>query len=165
MRFSLTSGGTKRAGQVTCLETGNVDLEAGNASGLTPLHEAATDAEDPAVIQALIAVGADVAARTEEGHTPLHNAASENPNPAVVEMLLAAGADVAARDEDDSTPLHAAAQFGGSAGIGLLLDAGANAAACNAAGQTPWDLAQENETLKVSDAYRRLNNARFNAVR
>ena len=33
----------------------------------------------------------------------------------------------------------------------------------NAAGQTPWDLAQHNNALKDSDGYWRLNDARFDA--
>ena len=33
----------------------------------------------------------------------------------------------------------------------------------NADGKTPWDLAEANEDLKGSDAYWRLNDARFNA--
>ena len=65
-----------------------------------------------------------------------------------------------ARDEDGNTLLHSAAElvsdFGdlhGGDAIGALLDAGANPAARNAAGETPWDLAKENEALKGSDAY------------
>ena len=42
-----------------------------------------------------------------------------------------------------------------------LLEAGANANARNAQGDSPWDLAQENEPLKTSDAYWHLNEARF----
>ena len=33
----------------------------------------------------------------------------------------------------------------------------------NTAGDTPWDLARDNETLKDSDAYWRLNDLRFEA--
>ena len=44
-----------------------------------------------------------------------------------------------------------------------LLDAGANAMARNAAGETPWDLAQANEALQGTDGYWRLNDARFGA--
>ena len=47
--------------------------------------------------------------------------------------------------------------------IDALLAAGADATARNAAGQTPWDLAQENDALRGADAYWRLNDARFNA--
>ena len=79
-----------------------------------------------------------------------------------------------ARDEDGNTPLHLAAQHvhdyvigdndpHAGAAIEALLDAGADAAARNAAGKTPGDLAQANEALQGSDAYWRLNDARFNA--
>ena len=115
--------------QVTaCLETGNVDLEAGNASGLTPLHAAATDAEDPAVIEALIAAGADVNARTEDGHTPLHHAAQFNEEPAVLQALLAAGANLVAEATGDRhTPVHEAAKSNANpAVLAALLAAGAN---------------------------------------
>ena len=90
-------------------------------------------------------------------------------------LLLAAGATTEARDENGNTPLHVAAAYDRGYGydnededphagdtIEALLDAGADAAARNSAGRTPWDLAQENEALKGSDAYWRLNDERFN---
>ena len=74
-------------------------------------------------------------------------------------------ADVEARDDDGNTPLHIAAKHDryGHAGdaIEALLDAGASPTARNAAGQTPWELASGNEELNGSDAYWRLNEARF----
>ena len=45
--------------------------------------------------------------------------------------------------------------------IEALLEAGANPMAPNVGGKTPWDFAQDNEALKGSDAYWRLNEARF----
>ena len=50
-----------------------------------------------------------------------------------------------------------------SIAIMALLDAGADATRRNAQEQTPWDLATTNENLKGSDAYWRLNEARFEA--
>ena len=118
------------------------------------------------MLEVLLAAGADVEAQRRFGATPLHDAARSNENPAV----LAAGANLEARDEDGNTPLHRAAAFGYVRGdnrvhagpaIEALLDAEANAMARNAAGETPWDLAQANEALQGTDGYWRLNDARF----
>ena len=46
-----------------------------------------------------------------------------------------------------------------------LLEAEADPLATDASGKTPWDLAQDNDVLKESDAYWRLNDARFNSRR
>ena len=99
--------------QVTaCLEAGNVDLEARNASGLTPLHAAATHAEDPAVIQALLDAGAQVEATdTVSGATPLSLAIRDNGTPAIIEVLLAAGANPETPNTIGLTPLHLAALY------------------------------------------------------
>ena len=153
-----------------CLDAG-VDVAARTDDyRITPLHWAAGSSENPALVEVLLAAGADVAARNDYGATLLHRAAQKNENPAVIEVLLNAGASVDARDEDGNTLLHSAAElvsdFGdlhGGDAIEALLDAGANPAARNAAGETPWDLAKENEALKGSDAYWRLNDARFDA--
>ena len=110
-------------------------------------------------------------ARDKGGNTPLHRAAAcPYEHPATIETLLAAGADLMARNEHGNTPLHSAASwyYGSShagARIEALLAAGADPTMSNAAGQTPWDLAQDNEALSGSDAYWRLNEARFNASR
>ena len=76
--------------------------------------------------------------------------------------MLQAGANLEARDEYSGTPLHRAAELSKNpAVIKVMLDAGADTAARNAAGKTPWDLVQVNDALKGSDAYWRLNDARF----
>ena len=66
------------------------------------------------------------------------------------------------------TPLHYAADLiwfrdvddPGSA-IDALLDAGADPSAEDEDSKTPWDLAKENDGLRGSDAYWRMNDARF----
>ncbi len=73
-------------------------------SGRTPLHNAAHDNKNPAVITALFDAGADPKARDMYGSTPLHDAARYNKNPAVITALLDAGADPKARNESGQTP-------------------------------------------------------------
>ena len=51
-----------------CLETGAVNLNALNASGMTPLHSAAANTtNNPAVIEALLVAGANLETRNEYG--------------------------------------------------------------------------------------------------
>ena len=106
--------------------------------------------------------GADPKARSEGGLTPLHWAAWFNENPAVIAALLDAGADLKARDKLGLTLLHwAATSNENPAVITVLLDAGADPKARDKVGKTPWDYAKDREPLKGSDAYWRLNEARF----
>ena len=140
-------------------------------NGSTSLHSA----PDPTVVEFLLAAGVSLEARDAWGRTPLHRAANRYNRGPVTRALLDAGANVDARDEDGNTPLHWAANYNIDLGdnsprhagdaIRPLLEAGANPNATNAAGRTPWDLAQENEQLRGTDAYWRMNDARFAAPR
>ncbi|MCY3808698.1 MAG: ankyrin repeat domain-containing protein [Gemmatimonadetes bacterium] len=77
------------------------DANALSARGRTPLHEAAANASNPAVIDVLVAAGADV---NSNGYAPLHSAARYNPRPEIATALIAAGADV----NEDPPPLFMA---------------------------------------------------------
>lgn len=121
------------------------------ATGETPLHHAAGYNANPAVVEALVAAGADVAATGGERlDTPLHYAAQHNPNPAMVEALVEAGADVNARNRpvnptwviqdhlNGVTPLHRAAAANlNPAVVEALLRAGAEVDARDTDGATP----------------------------
>jgi len=109
------------------------------ARGRTPLHEAAANASKAAVIEFLVAAGADVNALDSNGHAPLHAAAWDNPRPEIATALIAAGADIEARDPDgyvppgraanDRTPLLMALYRGAKGSVAVvevLLRAGAN---------------------------------------
>jgi len=64
-----------------------------------------------AMVEKLLAAGADKEAKSVKGLSPLHVAAGIG-HVAVVETLLAAGADKEATDEGGLTPLHFAAASG-----------------------------------------------------
>ena len=75
--------------------------------------------------------------------------------------LLDAGDDIKVRNEYGWTPLHLAIFNETSAIIELLLDRGANAKAQDKDGHTPFDHAKDNEQLKGTDVYWRLNAAQY----
>ncbi len=79
-----------------------------------------------------------------------------------VSRCLQAGANINARDEDGLTPLHGAAILSKNpAVVDALLKAGANVNARDRAGKMPFDYVKEKSALKGTDAYWRLNEARF----
>ena len=152
------------------------NCKARDESGLTPLHTAVMSCCDEQLIGVLIDAGSHPKARDASGRTPLHQFAlsvnrlygdaSEEIAGAIVKPLIARGADLNAIDQNGNTPLHLAAasrNWGAEIAITILLDAGANATLKNAQDQTPWDLARGDERLKQTDAYWRLNDARFEA--
>ena len=121
--------------------------------GRTPLHLAAQNNENPAVLAALLAAGAEPAAQDESGGTPLHHAARRSQDPAVIEILLATGADIEARDGRGETPLHVAASENANVGVvEALLTGGADPMVENQYGHTPLQLAVSVENLAVFEA-------------
>ena len=90
---------------------------------------------DAAVVELLLAAGADVKAKNNIGWTALHYAATRG-YAAVAELLLAAGADVDAKSEYGSTALHFAAARGYDDVVELLLVAGADVEAKSNTGWT-----------------------------
>lgn len=140
------------------------DVNAVDGRGRTALHIAAESPGRFAVVEALLAAGADVDHRGATGETPLHSAMSGNrgrfdltsvfvldplaprppwqppENPAVA-ALVGAGADLDARGPAGETALHRAAAQGQAHHVAVLLDGGAAVDARNEGGATPLHLA------------------------
>jgi ankyrin repeat protein len=85
-----------------------------------------------AMVERLIAAGADVNAAAKDGRTPLHWACGFDV-PDAIPLLLRAGADVHARDVEGNTPLFVA----GPKSAALLMAAGADVHARNREGNVP----------------------------
>ena len=157
-------------------------------AGMMPLHLAAWHNENPSVITALIEGGADPDARNEfdstalhaaaegnlaasvmvsrievlfAGRTPLHVAAEHNENPSVITALIGGGADLGARTKSGRTPLHEAAANAAPSVVTALIEGGADPGARDEWGKTPFDYAEDNEALRGTEAYWRLNDGRF----
>ncbi len=89
-------------------------------------------------------------------------AAWNNQNPEVLEVLVKAGAEVNAQDTDGVTPLMKASSYNQKPKIlEVLLNAGANVRIKDKNGKTVWDYLQENEKLKGTEVYWKINDARF----
>jgi hypothetical protein len=119
-------------------------LKRGNKNG-SVLMWAAIGAKDPAILEALVARGADVnEADVIFGGTPITGAAGKNDEPAIIEALVSLGADVNERVNNGETAVMVAAQYNTAAGIiEALKAAGANVDAKNDQGKTALDLARE----------------------
>lgn len=135
-----------------CIAALGVDARDGEF-GATPLHWAATYANHPSVIAALVEAGSDVEARDEDKWTPLHVAAIYG-NPTVVVALLDAGADLTARGQNGWTPLHvvAVARNDNSAMVAVLVEAGGDVEAGDEDDWTPLHVAALNGNFVMIDA-------------
>ena len=150
------AAGYRSAEAVTALLQAGANPNARTTDGFTPLHGAAGYGSAEAVM-VLLQAGADLNARDRFGSTPLHWAASSNKNPAVIEVLLQAGANPNARGSGGDTPLHAAARHGTAEIVTALLEAGADPNVRDGDRELPIDHAKDNEQLRGTDAYRKLN--------
>jgi uncharacterized protein len=108
------------------LASPQVDVEAANAAGETPLMMAALKGQAEWVTR-LLARGARV---QRPGWSPVLYAAS-SPEPQVLALLLDKGAPVNARSPNGTTPLMMAARYGDERSVDLLLERGADPAAVN----------------------------------
>ena len=159
---------------------GKLSFAQQRATGHTVLHRVAGYNTNPDVIKAVIDSGADIHARDFlQRNTPLHLACVFNKNPMVIIALIKAGADVNAvmgTGEDigsgadiyagdflqGNTPLHLACVFNKNPMVIIaLIKEGADINARNRNGKTPFDLIQNNKSLKNTDAYQVLKDAQL----
>ena len=186
--FAATKGGT--ASEVGAALSAGANPGARDENNNTPLHLAAMHNPAASVIVTLIEGGADPGARNEGGATPLHGAAALNPAASVITALIEGGADPDARNEFGFTftashataeenlaasvmvsmigamfavtPLHMAVWHNENPSvITALIEGGADPGARDEWGKTPFDYAEDNEALRGTDAYWRLNDGRF----
>jgi uncharacterized protein len=101
-----------------------VDLNAVGTEGSTALHFA-VNAGQVAVVQGLLAAGADITKRNLAGVAPLHLAILDGET-AIAKLLLAKGADAKTKDEASETLLMLAARNGDGEMASALIAAGAD---------------------------------------
>lgn len=118
------------------------DVDAADASGLTPLMCAAGQGHE-AIVRLLLEAGAKLELRDQEGFTALIFAANRG-QAAVAGILLAAGADVNAAASDGSTPVMFAAQHGHEETVKTLLTAGADPSVTGRHGLSAIGFAKQN---------------------
>jgi ankyrin repeat protein len=115
---------------------------------LSPLHRAVQGGQ-AAVVQLLLAQGADTASCDENGNRPLDWAAFLGENN-IVKMLIDGRADVNAKGARQMTSLHLAVGQGFTPIAEMLLKAGADPNASASGGQTPLCIAVEKGNVEAA---------------
>eukprot|EP00753_Platysulcus_tardus_P002112 PLAT11614.17.p1 GENE.PLAT11614.17~~PLAT11614.17.p1 ORF type:complete len:873 (-),score=344.32 PLAT11614.17:252-2870(-) len=141
-RFGFTEG-------VMRLVSDGADVRASDKAGKTALHQA----QSAAVVEALLAAGADLEAKNAPGSTPLM-IASVNGRAEPVKALISAGAAVNAVDNEGMTALMEAARNGHKRVVRLLLVHGAEAGLKDKAGKSAEQRATESGHGDVADIIR-----------
>lgn len=132
------------------LEKG-ANIKAKDFEGNTPLHLACEN-KSAETTRALLELGAKaiVKEKNDDGNTPLH-VACEYDKAENTKALLELGDKtiVEEKNEDGDTPLHVACEGGSLENVKILLDNGAKIDVQNTAGETPADIATNDEIKKL----------------
>lgn len=172
---------TRNFDQIKALLEQGLDVNQGNARGITPFHYACA-LGDSAIIKELLPF-ADLNQADKKGVTPLHLAAwsgnnvllklllhkgadfdavdengerpihyaAKNPNPTLVKSLWNVGSSLDPQDNKGTTPLHIACKNGHFYTIAYLLRHHANPRKKNNKDVTPLDLASQWNWPKLTD--------------
>uniref|UniRef100_A0A6Q2X478 Euchromatic histone-lysine N-methyltransferase 2 n=1 Tax=Esox lucius TaxID=8010 RepID=A0A6Q2X478_ESOLU len=130
------------------LETGQVDINAQDSGGWTPIIWAA-EHKHIQVIRALLNRGADVTLKDKEMNVCLHWASFAG-CAEIAEMVLNAGCPLSSVNMHGDTPLHIAAREGFFECVTLFLSRGADIDIMNREGDTPLSLARSDSPVWVS---------------
>uniref|UniRef100_A0A665VCH8 Euchromatic histone-lysine N-methyltransferase 2 n=2 Tax=Echeneis naucrates TaxID=173247 RepID=A0A665VCH8_ECHNA len=130
------------------LETGQVDVNAQDSGGWTPIIWAA-EHKHVDVIKALLNRGADVTINDKELNVCLHWAAYAG-NVDIAELVLNSGCSLASVNMHGDTPLHIAAREGYLDCVTLFLSRGADIDIMNREGDTPLTLARVDTPVWVA---------------
>ncbi|XP_017285069.1 histone-lysine N-methyltransferase EHMT2 isoform X4 [Kryptolebias marmoratus] len=130
------------------LETGQVDVNAQDSGGWTPIIWAA-EHKHVEVIKSLLNRGADVTINDKELNVCLHWAAYAG-NVDIAELVLNAGCSLSSVNVHGDTPLHIAAREGFLDCVTLFLSRGADIDIMNREGDTPLTLAKADTPVWVS---------------
>ena len=155
----LAAGRNPNLDIVMLLTEVGADINARDGKRVTPLH-AAWGNPNPAVVPALLGLGADPLARNQRGRIayPQHCANWNTPvfarmaTTGTVAGCIESGADPHARDDDGNTPLHHAAREESAANVVLLLRHGVEVEIRNGDGRTPLHFAASSENPAVATA-------------
>jgi ankyrin repeat protein len=138
---------------LTLLQTPDIDVNARNQNGQTPLHLAALNGRTETVNALLQAPGIDVNTVDNNSSTPLHLAALNGRTETVNALLGAPGIDVNAPNDRGGTPLHLAALNGRTETVNALLGApGIDVNAPNDRGGTPLHFAARYGRTEIVNA-------------
>uniref|UniRef100_A0A8C5FSZ0 Euchromatic histone-lysine N-methyltransferase 2 n=1 Tax=Gadus morhua TaxID=8049 RepID=A0A8C5FSZ0_GADMO len=130
------------------LETGQVDINAQDSGGWTPIIWAA-EHKHMDVIRALLSRGADVTIQDKEMNMCLHWASFAG-SVDIAELVLNAGCSLSSVNMHGDTPLHIAAREGFLECVTLFLSRGANIDTTNREGDTPLSLAKPDTPVWVA---------------
>ncbi|ETW06130.1 hypothetical protein H310_03718 [Aphanomyces invadans] len=138
-------------GDVNAIVEWGIDVDATNKYGVSALMFAVEEGHVD-VVAYLLRKGANAVSATTRFGTSLWLVAVDKGHPDIVRKFLRAGVSVLYKDpEDDSTALHIAAGRGHASVAAILVEEGADKAACTTDGDTPYRIAWRNRHLDVVD--------------